>query len=582
MTKISQHTLPMKKTANQLCKTVVYTNDVHPKSLLHSTSFSKQRHRGQKVSSASSFTPSVVSRGAPGPASNITLLHGNGRPKHTSRSFFSTPPSFSNSEHFDKKSPIPRKKLPRSSSSVKNVQSYLIYKQSGGVFSENKLSIQSLVCAMNDMGSFNPNSHADWVKLANVIWNTKFAKGELKNYIRKLRHFWNKNSKNLKGNETSISDTSGDEGFKNTKRDEPSSDFSPETKIINSTAKICHKKNTPPTPPKTLEESCENIFDQVSKNSEIFLDAHGSDFHVGAQSSVQAHGIWKRENPTKNATFKMDTKNWNSLFNSVAGRKIKNPNWADVFRKFIKESDPYCSYAFRWHTVNSGILANRIFACSGHCCFTGCSRKISVVSYRKDPRMFHISYTDKIRHIGLKSMRLKGKRRKEFQEKLVHVLPRKIYLKKIGALSSEVFHSGNRDDAPSQAVLKKARHESRVIRVPNPGNQWDSLYSLRKLQYERSKNQVIRGTLQQISRVPSGIMFWSEASVKKFIQNSSIDIIYIDATGGILASGGHSPYYVYEIVTRHPQKGKSPLAVATFVTNRHNIPNISNFLMQFR
>ncbi|XP_077975501.1 uncharacterized protein LOC144431350 [Styela clava] len=318
---------------------------------------------------------------------------------------------------------------------------------------------------------------------------------------------------------------------------------------------------------------------EVSRNLNIFSNSNKTD---QPPSPVQASVVMECGNPQNKAKFRMDKKIWSNLFKCIIGRRIKNPNWVDVIRSAIKKSDPYCSYAFRWHTVNSGDFSERVFACSGHCGFSGCSRKISVISYREDPRMFHVRYTGNRYHVGIKSIQLKGKRREELKEKLVHSLPRNMYLKKIGALSSDVFHSGNRDDAPSQAVLKKARYEARLVNVPDFDNQWNSLDCLRKFQARKFNNKLIRGTLQQISQVPPGIMLWSEQSVRIFIQNAQNDIIYIDATGGVLPSGAQSPYYIYEIVTRHPQKGKSPFAVATFVTNRHNIANISNFLSQFR
>lgn len=67
--------------------------------------------------------------------------------------------------------------------------------------------------------------------------------------------------------------------------------------------------------------------------------------------------------------------------------------------------------------------------------------------------------------------------------------------------------------------------------------------------------------LQKVLLLPKDVMLWSQASMPIFHQRSKEDIVYLDATVSIVNTSkkkSKGPFYVYELVVRHPKKGSSP------------------------
>ncbi|KAK7130483.1 hypothetical protein R3I93_019973 [Phoxinus phoxinus] len=90
--------------------------------------------------------------------------------------------------------------------------------------------------------------------------------------------------------------------------------------------------------------------------------------------------------------------------------------------------------------------------------------------------------------------------------------------------------------------------------------------------------------LQKVLLHPKGVMLWSKNTIRLFHQRCRDDIVYIDATGSIVqkARGKSAPFYVYELVVRHPIKGSSPIPVATYVTCQHTTASVLFFMESFQ
>ncbi|CAK6965265.1 hypothetical protein D5F01_LYC09263 [Scomber scombrus] len=89
-----------------------------------------------------------------------------------------------------------------------------------------------------------------------------------------------------------------------------------------------------------------------------------------------------------------------------------------------------------------------------------------------------------------------------------------------------------------------------------------------------------RRVIQNIGLHPKSVMLYSLKTLNIFFDRCKEDIVYLDATGSIVrkGKGQTSPFYVYELVVRHPTKGSSPLPVATYITSDHTTASVSHFL----
>ncbi|CAM4566181.1 unnamed protein product [Leuciscus chuanchicus] len=167
--------------------------------------------------------------------------------------------------------------------------------------------------------------------------------------------------------------------------------------------------------------------------------------------------------------------------------------------------------------------------------------------------------------------------RHNFAKQLESILPRALHLQNLEEIDSMVFESGCRDNAPTPAVLKNIAWNSRKKNRRHP----NEVLSLEKMVEERIDSGKI---LQKVLLHPRGVMLWSQRSIRLFHQRCKTDVVYIDATGSIIQKkkGKSAPFYIYELVVRHPIKGASPVPVATYVTCDHTTSSVTYFLESFQ
>nr|XP_018672275.1 uncharacterized protein LOC108950684 [Ciona intestinalis] len=284
------------------------------------------------------------------------------------------------------------------------------------------------------------------------------------------------------------------------------------------------------------------------------------------EARMESGDFWSCGNLVNTAVFTLSSVEWENVRSSVSNFRIRYSDWTDLFRRGLAERNPFCVFTFKNQHWNKTCAVKGVFHCTGMCKFTDCGRKFNINLYDEAAKEFHVTYEGTVKHDTneLHGTRLKGDRRKNMQEKLVNVNPRTVYIDNIKGLSRDVYDSGNRTDAPGKCVLKRARYQARKIDVPcdNENTALEVLKDQQKNDREHDR------TLQYISTTPPAITLWSDETLKIFHQRSQVDIVYIDATGSVITSSkGQRPYYIYEIVVRHPVKGKAPIAIASYVAD---------------
>ena len=115
--------------------------------------------------------------------------------------------------------------------------------------------------------------------------------------------------------------------------------------------------------------------------------------------------------------------------------------------------------------------------------------------------------------------------------------------------------------------MKRRRHKNEII-------------SLQKMLEEEEGEEDEERVIQKIGLHPKSVMLYCAKTLSVFFDRCKDDIVYLDTTGSIVLKGKGqiSPFYIYEVVVRHPTKGSSPLPVATYVTIDHTTASISYFL----
>ncbi|XP_049330090.1 uncharacterized protein LOC111193479 [Astyanax mexicanus] len=152
-----------------------------------------------------------------------------------------------------------------------------------------------------------------------------------------------------------------------------------------------------------------------------------------------------------------------------------------------------------------------------------------------------------------------------------------MYLQRLTQIEDDVLASGCRDEAPTPQVLKNISWEVRK-KSRQHSNEIRSL----QIMVEQKTNGPDE-VLQKVFLHPKGVMLWSIRGIEIFQDRCREDIVYLDATGSIKKKEkGSPPFYVYEVVVRNPQKGSSPLPVATYLTCDHTTASVTYFLEAFQ
>ncbi|KAG7516997.1 hypothetical protein JOB18_046441 [Solea senegalensis] len=214
----------------------------------------------------------------------------------------------------------------------------------------------------------------------------------------------------------------------------------------------------------------------------------------------------------------------------------------------IKSIHPLCSFGFQGHRVKS-ISSRRsgpVFVCLGYCLFDDCPVEVVVIVQVESSLKAIVKFRGSFvchRWDQLKRRPVRGKERDALSQTVSTKMPRSVFLESIARLDDTVMASGCRDKVPATGVMKTVSWSQKVKR-------------------RRHKNEII--SLQRMLKEEE------EDPNERIIQK-----VGLHPKSG---KGQTSPFYIYEVVVRHPSKGSSPLPVATYITSDHTTTSVSYFL----
>ena len=273
---------------------------------------------------------------------------------------------------------------------------------------------------------------------------------------------------------------------------------------------------------------------------------------------------------------------WQSLRNSQVAQQFTGLEWTNVISKGIRSVHPYCSIAFKRRKVKvqGSSMKGPIFTTNGYCRFKDCEVKFKVEVSDESTLKACVFFTGGEvchHHKELKTRPLRADARSSFGVTLESKLPKTVYLESLQKLPETVMESGCRDEAPNPKVLKNLSCSERKLKRCHE----NELLSLHKMLTSKTGHD--NEVMQKVIMHPKGVMLWSKKTMSVFHKRCKTDIVYLDATGSIVQkdSASSPPVYVYELVVRNPEKGASPLPVATYVTCDHTTSSVLYFLQAF-
>ena len=302
----------------------------------------------------------------------------------------------------------------------------------------------------------------------------------------------------------------------------------------------------------------------------------------------------------QNTCFSIQRKEWNELLSADKGKL--HPNWLDVMARNLKESNPYCAFAFKRHWVKKSFRkkSDLYFKAHAYCTFNSCevtcnlSIKLNEMTKRSSEIEIEVQYSGNVQHSGKKARHIKGGSRDLTAQLLTKYSPSYIRHQGLSLMPAEVFASGNRDGiGATKSVLQKISSEIKdALRLDD-----DVIKSLIVLKSELNKEErngsgAVPGYIQQISASPFQVVAFNEGGVRLYHDLCDYNVIHCDSTGTIVTNcqtpamcaveGQNKRLLYYAIVIKSPSKHQSPLAVAEMVSAEHSSLAIANFIARFR
>lgn len=152
-------------------------------------------------------------------------------------------------------------------------------------------------------------------------------------------------------------------------------------------------------------------------------------------------------------------------------------------------------------------------------------------------------------------------------------------------MSLDVINAGNLTECQTPAVLRKINSEARKAEDLHRECLIDIMVTQQVLADVDVDSHTILGYIQHISVLPLMITMYRETQLRLLVklQKKGRVILHIDATGSVcaklksLASDKRILYYAAVVANT---KGSPPLPITEMVSNSHDIPSITNWLMR--
>ena len=287
----------------------------------------------------------------------------------------------------------------------------------------------------------------------------------------------------------------------------------------------------------------------------------------------------------RRTSFLLDRRIWADLFKRRKGKCLPAGEWQSLFVDGIKQSNQFCVFNFKRHSVSEGKRPGNIFQAFGQCKFQGCP--VNVKLRMTVLPVVDAKYTGHVKHIITeKQARYIRKGERQTMKKVFEdgKMPSKHMKQSIHVKDTKSLIAGNYDGIGKTAsVLQKIASESHQT------GRMDSnvVESLQKMKHnidgQRQQTSVIPGFIQDIGLDPTFIHFWNKDCIILWNKLCSNNVAYLDATGSVTRKSERGARMLYyEMAMAHPKKPNMSLPVAMMVSEKQSEPYVSHFLRQFR
>eukprot|EP00111_Clytia_hemisphaerica_P014785 TCONS_00043590-protein len=283
-------------------------------------------------------------------------------------------------------------------------------------------------------------------------------------------------------------------------------------------------------------------------------------------------------------------------------KRRRGGNWVDITLKLIKEANPFCSWKFTYNHIRKNKTNKKnssYWVAKAKCTFVDCNCRVEITQEDKESLELVFHFIGDINHnvTKPKSRKINGEARKQVKSKFLKEPNHSAagnYRKSLASIPSDVFASGNRDRVgTSKKVHQKIRSEVN-IELNGINNLHKNLCDLQRRLAEDDKSmsqkldlkfRKIFGFIQRfiVTDTEFKLVMFEEKHVRLYHNTAKRDIIYLDATGGIVKKiKAFKKIFMYALTMRHPFGKTVALPALSYLTSSHSMESVRFSLMALR
>jgi hypothetical protein len=177
--------------------------------------------------------------------------------------------------------------------------------------------------------------------------------------------------------------------------------------------------------------------------------------------------------------------------------------------------------------------------------------------------------------------RVTGKQRIEMANLSKEKGPTETFYDNLANASRESLDAGNYNNVPTKPALRKMIQE-----LMNEELMDRDVFREVDIVSQIVEDFMGGEYLRYQAKKPFGALLYTDTQVKLFSDEirKGTGALFLDATGSVISKlpDQSAPVFYYAAVTKGMKPNDPPIPIVEFITNRHTVPDIGNFLLRFQ
>lgn len=259
-----------------------------------------------------------------------------------------------------------------------------------------------------------------------------------------------------------------------------------------------------------------------------------------------------------------------------------------LFNKQVSNKNPFCVLKFTRNYVkkpNSRKSNSPYFLGKAVCKFAGCTKYLFVI--RKPPRQgqrikVNVEINGSVKHGKdvIHRRKTSGQQRVQMSHVAKEKGPAETFYENLSNANNESLLAGNYNNVPTKCALRKMVKDL-VSEELLDRDVYREIDIVSQVTEDCLGDEYVR----YLAKKPFGALLYTEAQLE-ILANRIMEgqgEVNLDATGSIMAKlpEQHGPVFYYAAVVKGIEPSNPPIPVVEFISNRHTVPDIVNFLNRF-